>query len=772
MRASWLRLAPLPLAVLCVGPLSAGEISGSVRDNLGRAVAGAHVSAGPAAAETDASGAYRLAAAAGDLTLHVSCTGYETATREVSVSADRVRLDIMLQPRYRASEEVVVQAIRADARAPVTRTDLKRDEIAGSNRGDEMPFLLRQAPSITLYSDSGIGAGYSYFYLRGIQQTRINMTLDGVPLNEPEDSALYFSNFADFASSLDSIQIQRGVGTSTVGTASYGGSINFASVGLADAGEVTGELAAGSFGSSRASLAGQTGRLGSGLALYGRATYKNTDGFRDHSGVEQHGVYFGASRQGQKSFFKLFGFSGREKTELAFLAVERDALERDLRTNPLSPEEKDRFGQDFLQAQWTRFLGVASSLAVQGYYNGAQGWYRLWDDEAARQNLLQYALEWRLAGAALTLHRATDRVNFSYGAHVNSFWSHHHQDVVGGVETYSNRNTKTEINSFAKLGYELGRSHLFADAQLRHARFRYKGLLPLGEVGWTFLNPKLGVRRDLTPRFSLYASAGRATREPARQDMLSGEDDASSFHDLRAVTPERVADFEIGAAYQRPGLSVDANAYAMEFRNEIALTGELSEIGLPLRRNVASSHRRGVEWELTWKPHPAWRVTSVGNLSANRIREWTQFYDVYDEAGSTLGRESRRHRDVNPLLTPALNSSLGVDWTPSTSVGLGLQARYVAKAHLDNTNDDAFTTPAFLNLDASASLALKRWIKLGEPRLRLQLNNLLDNRRIWPSGYSYLFLTRDEQGRDTPGGIPYYYPQATRGVFVSLDFKL
>lgn len=771
-------LLVLALAVLAGAPSLRAEqeftVSGTVRGAGGAPLAAATVAleGGTATTATDPSGAYRLRIPAGKHVLSFSHPAYQAATRSVHVTADLPGVDLRLTPLYRLSEQVVVQAIRADARAPVTKKDIGRAEIEQVYHGQEMPFVLKQAPSVTQYSDTGTGAGYAYLYLRGIQQTRINMTLDGVPLSEPEDSALYFVDFGDFASSVDSIQIQRGVGTSTVGAASYGGSINFASAEVKDEPELLGTLGAGSFGSNRGSLAFHSGRLGPGLAFYGRASYQETDGFREHSGVVQRSVFYGATRQGERSFFKLFGFSGKERTELAFLAVERDVLESDLRANPLSPDERDRFGQDFVQAQLTRALGSSSSLAVQGYYNGAGGWYRLWDGPS-RTTLLQYELDWRLAGGLLTFRHSRDRVSFTAGLHLNDFASEHGQRDTGApLSNYTNHGHKNEANGFAKLGYDVGRWHLYGDAQLRWARFRYEGEADLGSVDWTFVNPKVGARYELTPALGAYASGGKATREPTRSDMLAGEDNPTLPYDLRAVRPERVWDFEAGLDYKTRTLSLQANAYAMEFANEIALTGELSEIGLPLRRNVDRSHRRGVELDATWQAVPSLRLRGNANLSRNRIRAWSQFYDVYDRDGAWIDGVGRVHRDVNPLLTPAFVSNLGADWTPAKGLSVTALGRYVAKAYLDNTTNETTTTPAYFNLDATVSLDLGRWIRAAHPRLRVQVNNVLDNDRVFASGYSYLYFTRDPAGRESLSTIPYYYPLATRAVFVGLDLKL
>jgi iron complex outermembrane recepter protein len=671
---------------------------------------------------------------------------------------------------YRHAESVVVQAIRADAEVPVTKKDIGRDEIERLDQGQDMPALLQQAPSMTHYSDSGLGVGYSYFSIRGIQQTRVNMTLDGAPLNEPEDSALYFTDFGGFAGALSSIQVQRGVGASTVGTASFGGSINFASVDPADEPALAAQLGVGSFASRRGSLDLHSGRLAGKVALFGRVAYQQADGFREHSGVRQRTFFFGATRAGERSAFKLSGFSGEERSQLAFLASERDVLARNPRDNPLDPAERDRFGQDFAQAQYTRFVGSSSSLALQGYYNGAGGWYRLWEDPLARTTLLQYGLDWRLIGGLLSFDHARERLSLTWGVHANDFDSRHAQDVHGGPPVYENRGFKSEANTFAKLGYRVGRWRLYGDAQLRRARFRYRGDVALGSVDWTFFNPKLGARFQLAPRVSLYASLGRALREPGRMDMLSGEDDATVVHDLRAVKPERLLDYEVGAEYGGGKLRAQLVAYAMELRDEIALTGELSEIGLPLRRNVERSYRRGLELDLDARLTPSLALRASANWNHSRIRQWTQFYDVYDAEGAFLDTLSRAHRNVPPLLTPSLTANIALAWSDSNG-SLGLAGRYVSPAHLDNTGSPRFRTPSFAVLDASASLELSRWVGAGRPRLRVNVSNLLDEGEIWPSGYSYLFLVRDALG-DTLSGVPYYYPLASRGVWVGLDLRL
>jgi iron complex outermembrane receptor protein len=590
--------------------------------------------------------------------------------------------------------------------------------------------------------------------------------LDGVPLQDPEDQALYFSNFGDFASVVDSIQIQRGIGTSSYGSASYGGSVNFASVSPADRPRLQGQLGGGSWGTGRGTLSLE-GPVGGGVALYGRFSAQTTDGFRERSAVDQRTFYYGATRQDERSLFKLFGFIGRERTELAYLATEQAVLEENLRFNPLPPGEEDDFGQDFLQLQYTRLVGDSTTVMVQGYYNGAQGWFRIQD--WASDDLQEFALDGHFFGLILGATHRAGRFGLNWGAHVNDFTRDHSMDIVGGSRQYLNTGLKNEASTFLKATWDVGRAQLWADAQVRYARFEYRGDQDLGPVDWTFFNPKVGVRYDPSPTLGLYAFVGHMSREPARSDMLHGEDNASVPHDLRAVAPEKVLNFEAGVEVRRDAVRLGANLYSMDFRDEIALSGELSEIGLPVRRNVPRSYRRGFELQLDWRPSPAWRLLGTANLSRNRIDQWTQFYDVYDPNGEWIDSVAVAHRDVPPLLTPEVLLNGAVDWAPSSDLALRLGARWVAESQLDNTGDPDFRTPAWFNLDGQLTFSLGRWVKRGEPRIRVQATNLLGDERIWPSGYSYLYFNRGVDGQDVVDGTSYYYPLATRSVFVTLD---
>lgn len=750
--------------------------SGVVRDPSGDPVGEAlieikSIDGSQSESATDPSGKW-TATVPSAASIRIIASGYRTKVVDLGAVATGQIIEIGLEPSMIVSEDITVSAVRAEERTPITKRDIRRGEIEKTYYGQDVPALLSQTPSITTYSDSGLaGSGYSYFTLRGISQTRINMTLDGAPLNDPAENALYFANFTDFASSVDSIQIQRGVGTSTVGSPSYGGSINFASIAHLPEPQLSATLSGGSFGTRRASVGYHSGDVGGGLSFYGRASVNQSEGFRDRSGVEQFTFFVSGERSDDSSLTRLTAFTGREKSQMAFLAVEEDVLNEDLRFNPMSSEERDSFSQDFVQLQYIRALGARSSVTGSLYYNGQPGWFTIWDDSATRSSLLRYSIDGYFYGSMVNYSYRSDRLDLSAGIHANRL-SRDHFLHIDGAQQYTNHARKEELNAFTKAGFDAGFWHLYADGQVRRAEFGYEGDVRIEPVSWTFFNPKVGVRYQQSSRWSVYVSAGSASREPARSDLLSGQDNATVQHDFRAVRPERVFDIEAGWDYRTPQFDAAVNVYSMDFQNEIAATGELSEIGLPLRRNVGRSFRRGIEIDLRYKPWPRWNLIHASNFSRNRIREWTQFLDVYDSAGSFLDATPRVFRNVEPLLTPQVVMNQRIEYLRPGGALFALSGRYVSESFLDNTNRERLVTPSFFNVDVSASLPLGRIWKAGSPSLRFQLNNALNNDRIYPSGYSYVFLERDERGVEEDRGVPYFYPSATRNVILAMEFKL
>lgn len=733
----------------------AATLSGTVKDSTGQPLSGATVSiANVRSVTTDAAGTFALDLPESTYELRVTHPGFETETLRAN-AGDSV--SVTLDPAF--SETMVVSAIRAEAATPVTKTDIARVEIERRYHGQDVPLLLRDAPAVNAFSESGAGgSGYSYITLRGVSPTRINFTLDGVPLADSEDMGTYFADFPDLARSLESVQIQRGVGTSTVGTPSFGGSVNMQSIDIAQEQRVDATLGTGSFGNRQASVGFHSGALSGGFAFYTRASFLENDGFRDNSGTRQRNLFFSGSKTAGNALLKLTGFSGKERMQSSYYATDEETLKTDLRFNPLRPEERDEFGYDLAQLQYIRPLGSNSDMTASAYYQRGYGWFRLFSSAG---ELREYGLDGMLLGSILTYSRTNGPLTLNTGVHVNRFKRDHTRDnLARDRRDYENYGVKQEANAFAKLSYDAARWTLYGDAQVRHATFDYHGDVDIDGIDWTFFNPKIGARFAASARSSFYASAGTTTREPTRNDMFLGEDNPPVPLDLHAVKPERVIDIEAGWNWRGRNVDLAANVYAMEFRNEIAATGEQSEIGLALRKNVDRSFRRGVELDASWQAAPFLRLRTNANLSRNRIREWTQFIDVYDAEGNWTGSRPLEYRNVEPLLSPSIIVSQGVEYTPNARFSAGAIGRYVGRSYLDNTNSTLTDAPAYFVLDGNVSYAVSSRV-----RVSLQVNNVLDNDEIRPSGYSYLYFTGEDLG-----GTAYYYPHATRNAVLLVDF--
>ena len=739
---------------------SAATLRGVVRAVDGQPVGQAIAEADGHRAVTDSAGGFVIDVPPGTYTVIVTRSGFQAVAVQAVTEKD---VAITLRPGL--AETIVVSGIRADAGTPVTKSNMDRETIERDYYGQDVPLLLRDTPSIDTYTEAGVGgSGYSYITLRGISPTRLNFTLDGVPLADSEDMGTYFADFPDLARSLQSIQVQRGVGTSTVGSPGFGGSINFESIALAPVSSTSADVGFGSFGAKNATVGYQSGALPGGYAFYARLSDNQSNGFRESSGYRAHNLFVSAAKQNDHSQLRLTGFTAHEWTQQSFVAADSETLATNLRANPLGLQDRDSFGYDLAQLQYLRAISPQTNMTASAFYQRGYGWYKL--QSTIPEYASRYGLDGRLIGSMLTMSTTRGPWTANYGLHVNEFRREHTRDSLGlffGTRRdYSNYGTKGEANAFAKLRYDAARWHLYSDAQLRTTNFSYHGDVAIAPIRWTFFNPKVGARYNLSSSSSLFTSAGVSTREPTRNDLFQGEDNASFAHDLHAVRPERVVDIEAGWDEHRGPLTVSANVYAMEFRHEIASTGELSAIGLLLRRNVDRSYRRGIELEYAWQATPKLRLRGNASLSHNRIQAWTQFYDVYSAAGNIVGSQPITYRDVNPVLTPTVIVNQTLEYAVSSAIAFDLTARHVGRSYLDNTNNGAFVTPSFTTIEAGAAIALARNV-----HVRVHVNNVLNDKRIFPSGYSYLFLTPAKSIE----GISYYYPQATRNAVVMVDYR-
>ncbi len=660
-------------------------------------------------------------------------------------------------------KEVQIVSVRADQSTPVTQKTIKKVDIQREYTGQDMSYILSKTPSITANSDNGLYNSYTYFRIRGIDQTRINMTLNGIPLNEPEDQGVYFSNYPDFGSNLNSVQIQRGIGTSSYGSSSYGGSINFEGPNLTDSNYTSLETGYGSYNTYRNSVGYNSG-IKNKFAVYGRYSMIGSDGYRYNSFNDSRTFFASAGYYGDKNILKLTAFSGQSNNGMAYLATNIEDIKVDPRTNYLTKEEQDKFNQHLISLQWISNIDKNSYLNTSIFYNSLDGNYDILfpDTITSTNDMYKFKLKSNFYGIMSTFNYSKDRVKFQFGINTSSYDRTHMMSNYPnfGTNLYNNTGYKTEISSFMKLHYNLTKKLVsFIDLQYRSVTFIYasgdtSNKNRLDNIDYTFFNPKGGFRFNQNDNLSIYTSIGVNHREPTRNDLFNGYDDVSPINkyqyvgfgvdtiDIRNIKSEKVADFEIGVSYKSKKLSVDLNGYYMDFKNEIAQIGQMSYIGLPLRKNVKSSFRSGVEFDLLWTPIKGFVFSQNVNYSYNKIKEYTTDFD------------SITYKNVSPLLTPNIISNTSMSYSYKY-ITIGVNGRYVSKSYLDNTQNDKFVTPEFYLLDIFTQVNIKNVC------FKLTVNNLT-SQKYYTSGYV---------GFNGNGPTSSYYVGSPRNYYVSLSYK-
>ena len=675
--------------------------------------------------------------------------GTADAQQSTATRPDTARRDS--SSRAGSLEGVIVRAVRAGGTAPIAQTTVTSRSIERRSFAQDVPMmLLGTTPSLTAHSESGTNWGYSYLRLRGIDQSRINLSIDGIPLNDPEDQVFYFANFADLAASMQSVQVQRGVGTTGTGTAAFAGSINFETKPVLGVKPMAAaELQAGSFGAQRLMIEANTGPMHGGFASSIRLSALRTNSFRRNAGVEGLSGLAQVAWLGRRDVIKLMVLGGRLRDTLSYLAVPLPDLQRDRRINPLTPEEQDRFSQALVALSHTRQFARGVQYASTLYRISAEGNYDVRFDP---RTLANYSLDfaWYGVTSALNVERGALRLNT--GLNANTYERDHSANLGNsrGTPDYVNTGQKRDVSGFTKIALMSGPVTWFTDLQLRRALFRYQpdanagfsGAAP--SVAWTFFNPKVGATYAVNPNTSLFASVGRTTREPTRTDMLSGNDDigAASLQDLgglRSVKPERVTDTEVGMRLRQHDLQLEVNVFHMAFRNEIARIGALSPLGAELRSNVGASVRQGVELDIRARATDRLTLSTIGSVSRNRIRE---YFD------NTDGGNGAVRRNVPPLLTPAVSGTQRIDWRVARWLDIGGEARYQGDSFLRNDGNADLVLPAYWIIDAMVR------VPFGRHDLTVRGTNLGNSSRFG-SGYAV-------------DGVPNYFVLTPRSVFVTV----
>ena len=619
-------------------------------------------------------------------------------------------------------DTVVLKGVRADAKTPVTQKTVTKTEIQKVYNGQEMSILLDKTPAITSNSDGGHPQGYTYFRLRGIDQTRINMTLNGIPLNEPEDQGVYFSNYPNFAKNVKSMQIQRGVGTSTNGTSSFGGSINFVSpTGIKEKTELEGTY--GSWNTSRLNFGHETGLIGNdNVSAYFNASLFNTDGYKYHSGSKGYSIFLSTSLYGTSDMWTLTAFNGKSNNEMSWFAVSETDIEADPKTNYNHEDADDTFTQTFVSLAYKNRLNSTNRISTSIFYNRLDGDWDLYVGD-----MLNFRLGSNFAGIISNYNYTPENFDINVGVNAN-FYERDHSMVVlpdTDFDIYDNTGTKNEVGTYGKVKYDLDVLTLFADAQVRYVTFDYDGDVELVKQTWTFFNPKIGLTYNVSDNFKFYTTLGKAHREPTRSDMFGGEDNLIEFVD---VTPEEVLDYELGVNYTSKKFQAQANLYYMDFENEITLLGALGSYSLQQFGNVEQSYRAGLEVDLAWAVHDEVTIKYNGSFSDNSI--------------------SDQGIEFEPLYTPKVVQNLALN-LHKDGVFIEIAGKHHSESYLDFANENV--TPSFIIANLTMGVEKEKY------GVKLQGINVL-SQEYFTNGYM-------------DGGVRNFYVNAPASVYLTVKYK-
>ena len=686
-------------------------------------------------------------------------------------------------------EPVELKAIRAGENSPFTKTNISKKEIEKVNLGQDLPFILNQTPSVVINSDAGNGVGYTGIRIRGSDASRINVTLNGVPFNDPESQGTFFVDLPDFSSSVSSIQVQRGVGTSSNGAAAFGASINISTnePNLKPYLELNNSY--GSFNTWKNTIKVGSGLVSDHFTTDFRLSQITSDGYIDRAKSDLKSYYFSTAYIGKNNSIRFNMFSGKEKTYQAWYGVS----EADLKTNrtinyagterPGDPydNETDNYKQDHYQLFYNQQLTGKLKFNTGLFYIKGKGYYEQYKADQAYADyglpepvygtdvitntdlVRQLWLDNDFYGSIFSLHYTDKLSQFTLGGGWNRYVGNHYGDVVWAEKGltlpgrfYDLDANKNDLSIYLKQQTKIGSLFsVFYDLQYRRVKynlygFRYNPDLIIHNK-YNFFNPKLGLSFQKNS-WSGYLSYSLGQKEPNRDDF-----EASLNDQPRA---EKLNDVELGFEKRTSNYNVGLTAYFMHYKDQLVLTGKINDVGAYTRTNIPKSYRAGVEL-VAGANITSWLKASVnGSISKNKVLDFIEYIDDYDNGGQKINQYSKP--DI--AFSPNIIGGATISFIPVKNAELSFISKYVSKQYLDNTQNESRKLNAYYTQDASLIYTIsKKWLK--ELNIILQANNLLD-KKYEPNGYTFSYYYGGSLTTEN-----YYFPMAARNYMVGLNLK-
>ena len=687
-------------------------------------------------------------------------------------------------------ENIEIISLRADIQAPFSKTNLSNVQIEKSNLGRDLPFILNQIPSVVVNSDAGNGVGYTGIRIRGSDASRINVTLNGIPYNDAESQGTFFVDLPDVASSLNSIQVQRGVGTSSNGAGAFGATINLSTntVNKERYAELNNSI--GSFNTFKNTIKLGTGLLADHFTVDARVSGISSDGYIDRATSNLQSFYVSAAYINNSSSLRFNILSGKEKTYQSWYGIPESYLDSNRTYNPAGTEkpgspyknETDNYTQTQYQLFYNKKVNDIIKFNVALFLSRGKGYY---EEYRADQVFSDYGLPDYISGADTIT--TTDLVrqlwldNYFYGTifSVQHNKNKTHVTVGGGLARYDGRHhndviwlqygfagnhryvdlpaNKTDLNFYGKILQTLGSGFSgFVDVQGRFVNYHISGFEDHPQIDikkqYSFFNPKIGISYNKN-KFQGYASWSVATKEPNRNDFEAGIN--------QQPKPETLYDFELGAEKTGAAFSYGATLYYMDYKNQLVNTGKINDVGAYTRTNTLKSYRMGAELQASMK-FTTW-INASGNISfsKNKIKKFSEYVDDYDNGGQLINEYSH----TNISYSPGVVGFAAINLIPIKNAEISFQSKYVSRQFLDNTSNFKRSINPYIIEDIRLAYTLyKKFFK--EVNFILQMNNVFD-KMYESNGYTYNYFSGGKLVVEN-----YYFPMAGTNFMAAINIKL
>ena len=694
-----------------------------------------------------------------------------------------------IQGKKQNLDEVVVEAIRVKYSSPISHSNISKAELESRNLGQDLPVLLNFLPSIVTTSDAGAGIGYTGIRIRGVSAQSTNITINGIPFNDTESLGTYWVNLPDFTSSVESLQVQRGVGTSTNGSGAFGASINIVTDAVSENPYAEISNSVGSYNTFKNTVKFSTGKINDSFELSGRLSKIDSDGYIDRAYSDLKSYFLQGSYIQGNTFIKALAFGGHEKTYQSWYGVTKDQISENRRQNPYNYEnEIDNYKQDHYQFHWNEKINQKWSTNLGLNYTYGRGYfeqYREDDSVETYGNIVSSDIDKNgieLGTTDLIRRRWLDnnfyvvnasakyeskKLNLTFSSSFSNYSGDHFGEIIWARQFgenskirdryYQGNGKKTDFSIFTKASYSINESmELYGDLQLRNIKYKTSGLTSdlvnmILDESYSFFNPKFGFSYTFNPNEMFYFSYSRANREPSRSDYESNPN----------IKAEQLNDFELGWRYRKDGIKLNLNSYYMLYNEQLVLTGALDDVGTPIRANSGSSYRFGLEADAKIKLSNFFTINSNFTVSTNKNKQILSSFDgnIFD-----FGK-------TNISFSPSFIASNSIIYIPKDNLSIRLLSKYVGMQYMGNTDAINSQLESYFVNDFNISYKINPKRIFKSIVISGLVNNVFDVEYI-SNGYYYTY----DDSWSIPGQIKTldgagYYPQATRNFLMGLTLK-